>query len=176
MKASLESLLAMILRPALGLFGRQGVQADVAVEPLLRAELFSVEQMDRHGNFLAASHKIDPAHLPDRLRARLRENEGVLLNALSLLTHAVRENDRISPAGEWLLDNAYLIEEQIRTKNLSVATVLSGNRNFEARIHPLAKANFLASPPLVVAYAIAGSVLTDLSTEALGTGTDGQPV
>ena len=115
LKASLESLLAMILRPALGLFGRQGVQADVAVEPLLRAELFSVEQMDRHGNFLAASHKIDPAHLPDRLRARLRENEGVLLNALSLLTHAVRENDRISPAGEWLLDNAYLIEEQIRT-------------------------------------------------------------
>ena len=68
------------------------------------------------------------------------------------------------------------IEEQIRKDGLSVATVLSGNRNFEARIHPLAKANFLASPPLVVAYAIAGSVLTDLSTEPLGTGTDGQPV
>ena len=68
------------------------------------------------------------------------------------------------------------IEEKIRNDGLSVATVLSGNRNFEARIHPLAKANFLASPPLVVAYAIAGSVLADLSTEPLGTGTDGQPV
>ncbi len=115
LKASLESLLAVVLRPAIGLFGRQGGQGDVEVEPLLRAELFSVEQMDRHGKFLAGSHKVDPAHKPDRLRDRLRENEGVLLNALSLLTHAVRENDRITPAGEWLLDNAYLIEEQIRT-------------------------------------------------------------
>ena len=113
--ASLESLLALILRAALRLFGGRGEQSGVAVEPLLRAELFSVEQMDRHGKSLAGSHKIDPAHQTDRLRARLRENEGVLLNALGWLTHAVREDDRITPAGEWLLDNAYLIEEQIRT-------------------------------------------------------------
>jgi aconitate hydratase len=51
--------------------------------------------------------------------------------------------------------------------------VLSGNRNFEARIHPNLKANFLASPPLVVAYAIAGTVLKDLTTEPLGQGKDG---
>jgi aconitate hydratase len=54
--------------------------------------------------------------------------------------------------------------------------VLSGNRNFEARIHPNLKANFLASPPLVVAYAIAGNVLKDLMTEPLGTGSGGKPV
>jgi aconitate hydratase len=56
------------------------------------------------------------------------------------------------------------------------AAVLSGNRNFEARIHPNIRANFLASPPLVVAYAIAGSVLVDMKKEPLGTGKDGRPV
>ena len=54
--------------------------------------------------------------------------------------------------------------------------MLSGNRNFEARIHPNLKANFLASPPLVVAYAIAGKMNINLDTEPLGTGKDGQPV
>jgi aconitate hydratase len=53
------------------------------------------------------------------------------------------------------------------------AAVLSGNRNFEARIHPNLKANFLASPPLVVAYAIAGTVLKDLMTEPVGQGKAG---
>ena len=65
------------------------------------------------------------------------------------------------------------INEAIAANDLICAAVLSGNRNFEARIHPNLKANFLASPPLVVAYAIAGSVLKDLSTEPVGTGTDG---
>jgi aconitate hydratase len=55
-------------------------------------------------------------------------------------------------------------------------SVLSGNRNFEARVHQSIKANFLLSPPLVVAYAIAGSMLKDVATEALGVGTDGSPV
>jgi aconitate hydratase len=54
--------------------------------------------------------------------------------------------------------------------------VLSGNRNFEARIHPNLKANFLASPPLVVAYAIAGTMMRDLMTEPLGKGKDGKDV
>ena len=52
--------------------------------------------------------------------------------------------------------------------------MLSGNRNFEARIHPNLKANFLASPPLVVAYAIAGTVMRDLMTEPVGKGKGGQ--
>jgi len=63
--------------------------------------------------------------------------------------------------------------EAITGNDLIAAAVLSGNRNFEARIHPNLKANFLASPPLVVAYAIAGTVLKDLETEPLGQGTDG---
>jgi aconitate hydratase len=65
------------------------------------------------------------------------------------------------------------INEAITQNDLVCAAVLSGNRNFEARIHPNLKANFLASPPLVVAYAIAGTVLRDLATEPLGAGKDG---
>jgi aconitate hydratase len=65
---------------------------------------------------------------------------------------------------------------EITERDLSVAAVLSGNRNFEARIHPQVRANYLASPPLVVAYALAGTVNTDLTTEPLGTGSDGGPV
>ena len=57
--------------------------------------------------------------------------------------------------------------------DLKVAAVLSGNRNFEARIHPAVRANYLASPPLVVAYALAGTVSADLTTEPLGQGSDG---
>ncbi|HXV63333.1 MAG TPA: aconitate hydratase AcnA [Vicinamibacteria bacterium] len=59
---------------------------------------------------------------------------------------------------------------------LVAASVLSGNRNFEGRIHPLVRANYLASPPLVVAYALAGTVDLDLSTEPLGTDVEGKPV
>ncbi|MDE1166329.1 MAG: aconitate hydratase AcnA [Pseudomonas sp.] len=68
------------------------------------------------------------------------------------------------------------IEKAIQQSDLTVASVLSGNRNFEGRVHPLVKTNWLASPPLVVAYALAGTVRSDLSSEPLGTGSDGQPV
>jgi aconitate hydratase len=68
------------------------------------------------------------------------------------------------------------INEAISDSELICAAVLSGNRNFEARIHPSIKANFLASPPLVVAYAIAGTVLRDLVTEPVGQGTGGKDV
>jgi aconitate hydratase len=54
--------------------------------------------------------------------------------------------------------------------------VLSGNRNFEGRVNPVVRANYLASPPLVVAYALAGTMNIDLETEPLGTGSDGKPV
>ncbi len=64
----------------------------------------------------------------------------------------------------------------ITQNDLVCAAVLSGNRNFEARIHPNLKANFLASPPLVVAYAIAGNVTRDLMTEPVGSGHGGRPV
>ncbi|MGV3493460.1 MAG: aconitate hydratase [Ramlibacter sp.] len=73
-------------------------------------------------------------------------------------------------------DLAPEINEAITQSDLVCAAVLSGNRNFEARIHPNIKANFLASPPLVVAYAIAGTVLKDLMTEPVGQGKDGKDV
>ncbi len=73
-------------------------------------------------------------------------------------------------------DLAPEINEAITKNDLVCAAVLSGNRNFEARIHPNLKANFLASPPLVVAYALAGTMLRDLMTEPVGKGKDGRDV
>ncbi|MFL5675669.1 MAG: aconitate hydratase [Chloroflexota bacterium] len=72
------------------------------------------------------------------------------------------------------LDDA--VAAAIEANDLVVAAVLSGNRNFEGRIHPLARASYLASPPLVVAFALAGRVDIDLTTEPLGTDRDGRPV
>jgi aconitate hydratase len=68
------------------------------------------------------------------------------------------------------------ISREINERDLTVAAVLSGNRNFEGRINPDTKMNYLASPPLVVAYALAGTMDIDLTTEPLGEGDDGQPV
>jgi aconitate hydratase len=68
------------------------------------------------------------------------------------------------------------VSAEIRDRGLVVASVLSGNRNFEGRIQQEVRANYLASPPLVVAYALAGTMNVDLTTEPLGTGRDGQPV
>jgi aconitate hydratase len=68
------------------------------------------------------------------------------------------------------------VSDAVNEHDLSVVSVLSGNRNFEGRIHPDVKQNFLASPPLVVAYALAGTIDIDLSSEPLGTGSDGEPV
>jgi len=68
------------------------------------------------------------------------------------------------------------IEKAIQKADLAVASVLSGNRNFEGRVHPLVKTNWLASPPLVVAYALAGTVRIDISSESLGDDKDGNPV
>ncbi|VVN75932.1 aconitate hydratase AcnA [Pseudomonas fluorescens] len=68
------------------------------------------------------------------------------------------------------------IEKAIQKADLAVASVLSGNRNFEGRVHPLVKTNWLASPPLVVAYALAGTVRIDISSEPLGNDQDGNPV
>ncbi len=68
------------------------------------------------------------------------------------------------------------ISEAVKTADVVACSVLSGNRNFEGRVHPEIKMNFLASPPLVVAYALAGSLDIDITTEPLGLGKDGKPV
>ncbi len=68
------------------------------------------------------------------------------------------------------------IERAVKEDDLAVVAVLSGNRNFEGRIHPFVRASYLASPPLCVAYAIAGRIDLDLTKDPLGTGSDGKPV
>lgn len=84
-------------------------------EPPLRSELFSSDQMEQHGKTLAGLHKLSSRYAPDKLLARLADNETVLTDTRSLLMEALTTDRRITPAGEWLLDNFYLIEEQIRT-------------------------------------------------------------
>ena len=68
------------------------------------------------------------------------------------------------------------IDEAIRAHGINAASVLSGNRNFPGRIHPLSARNVIASPPLVIAYALAGTILTDITHDPLGADSDGQPV
>ncbi|CAN5477618.1 glucoamylase family protein [soil metagenome] len=84
-------------------------------EQPLRSELFSIDQLDQHAKLLAEKHELDTGRGPDRLLPRLAENEAVLLRAYELVNAAVAINRRIAPAAEWLLDNFYLVEEQIRT-------------------------------------------------------------
>ena len=95
--------------------GNRSASAYARDEPPLRSELFSADQMEQHGKSLASSHTLTPRRAEDQLLTRLAENESVLIGASKLLTEAVTANRRITPAGEWLLDNFYLIEEQIRT-------------------------------------------------------------
>jgi aconitate hydratase len=68
------------------------------------------------------------------------------------------------------------ISDAVKTGDVIATSVLSGNRNFEGRVHPEVKMNFLASPPLVVAYALAGTMDIDMNSEPIGTGSDGKPV
>lgn len=84
-------------------------------EPPLRSELFSADQMAQHGPMLARSHRLASGRAPDRLLDRLAANETALVGVCNLLTTAVSQGRQITPAGEWLLDNFYLVEEQIRT-------------------------------------------------------------
>jgi len=107
-RATLTRLNARLWRAA------PAAQPAEAEEPL-RAELFSAEQMERHGMALAESHRLASARGNNLLLERLDTNEAALVSAWNLVMAAVKENRRITPAGEWLLDNFYLIEEQIRT-------------------------------------------------------------
>ena len=84
-------------------------------EPPLRSELFSADRMEVHGKDLALAHRLAPGGASDHLLARLDENERVLGEVCGLLGTALTADRRITPAAEWLLDNFYLIEEQIRT-------------------------------------------------------------
>jgi cyclic beta-1,2-glucan synthetase len=82
-------------------------------DPPLRAELFNIEQLRQHAKELAARHDVDGRNRRDRLLPRLDDNESVLLNAYGRINSAVRAKREITPAGEWLLDNFHVIQEQI---------------------------------------------------------------
>ncbi|MGY4532037.1 cyclic beta-1,2-glucan synthetase [Pseudomonas sp. TE3786] len=86
-----------------------------AYEPVLRAELFSAEQMASHGTQLASQHQLASGNRADTLLERLSENERLLARSCALLNEVPSVTRRATPAAEWLLDNFYLVEEQIRT-------------------------------------------------------------
>ena len=85
-------------------------------EPPLRSELFTTEQMEQYGKTLAGLHFLGPKiDSEQQLLSRLAENETILLEVHDIVSKAVKANRQITPAGEWLLDNFYLIENQIQT-------------------------------------------------------------
>jgi cellobiose phosphorylase len=113
---NISSTLALLKLRRLHAFRRRRAAARTRPEqePALRSELFSAEQMERHGQALASQHRISAKSSGSLLLARLDDNEAVLIHACERLTGATRRKRRITPAAEWLLDNFYLIEEQIR--------------------------------------------------------------
>jgi len=115
LKANGKPILENLRLAGASLLGSGSAKMYAGDEPPLRSELFSSEQMKQHGKTLAGLHKLGPRGIRDPLLTRLAENERILAGACALLTSAVDANRRIAPAGEWLLDNFYLIEEQVRT-------------------------------------------------------------
>nr|WP_320131246.1 aconitate hydratase AcnA [uncultured Holophaga sp.] len=137
---------------AAGLLARNAVAAGLSVPPHIKTSL-------------APGSRIVTEYLEDTGLLKPLAKLGFALAAYGCTT-CIGNSGELAPA----------INEAIARHDLVGAAVLSGNRNFEARIHPAIKANFLASPPLVVAYAIAGTVTRDLLKEPLGLGKDGKPV
>ncbi|MBI5580107.1 MAG: cyclic beta 1-2 glucan synthetase [Deltaproteobacteria bacterium] len=115
MEVSGKTVRGAFFRLWVRLGGSDPAQKYACDELPLRAELFSADQMEQHGNILASVHRVKSGRPRDRLLARLAENESLLLEVHNLLTEAVKADRLIAPAGEWLLDNFYVIEEQIRT-------------------------------------------------------------
>ena len=137
---------------AAGLLAKKAVEAGLRVQPHIKTSLAP-------GSRIVTEYLISSGLLP-------------YLEQLGFTVAGYGCTTCIGNAG----DLAPEINEAITKSDLVCAAVLSGNRNFEARIHPNLKANFLASPPLVVAYALAGTVLRDLMTQPVGQGFGGQDV
>ncbi len=115
MKLTGDSLFDRVRRVAARLRPRGLPFEATLAEPPLRSELFSADQMEQHGRYLAESHVLATGRAPDQLLPRLAANEEILLRVFEQLTEAVTAGRRVTPASDWLLDNFYLIEEQIRT-------------------------------------------------------------
>ena len=99
-------------------FQTNNAVASLENEEPLRSELFNSDQMKRYGKSLAESHKLFIGPGSDHLLERLADNEKILKEANKLLTELIKGNNQIAPAGEWLIDNFYIIEEHIRTAKL----------------------------------------------------------
>ena len=108
--AALDRWLGSVLRTS-----ARDCPPEAGIDPPLRAELFSADQMEEHGSVLAAFHRIQHGPAPNRLLPRLADNERVLVDTCALITAAIREGRRVTPASEWLLDNHYLVDEHVRT-------------------------------------------------------------
>ena len=137
---------------AAGLLAKKAVKAGLKVQPHIKTSLAPGSRM--------VTEYLDKAGLLPYL-----EKLGFNVAAYGCTTCIGNAGDLTPEINQTIIDN-----------DLVCAAVLSGNRNFEARIHPNLKANFLASPPLVVAYAIAGNVTRDLMTEPVGLGKGGKPI
>ena len=137
---------------AAGILARKAVAKGLTPKPWVKASL-------------APGSKVVTEYLRD---------SGLLTDLEALRFHVVGYGCTTCIGNSGPLDPA--ISQEIHDRELVAAAVLSGNRNFEGRVNPDVRANYLASPPLVVAYALAGSVAIDLNTEPLGIGSDGRPV
>ena len=137
---------------AAGLVAQRALARGLRVKPWVKTSLAPGSRVVT--DYLERAHLVEP------------------LNALGFFLAGYGCTTCIGNTGP-LLDG---VSDAVNAHDLSVVSVLSGNRNFEGRIHPDVKQNFLASPPLVVAYALAGTVDIDLTTEPLGTDSEGQPV
>lgn len=102
-----------------GIFQSNDSKGSYLDEEPLRVELFSTEQMERFGKTLASTHKLSTSPTKDYLLKRLADNEIVLAQARKLLSESLKNKVRITPAGEWLIDNYYLIEENIRSAKIN---------------------------------------------------------
>src|SRR5690606_27597995 len=137
---------------AAGLLAKKAVEAGLSVQPHIKTSLAP-------GSRIVTEYLTNTGLLP------YLEKLGFALAGYGCTTC-------IGNAGDLTAE----LNAAITGNDLVCAAVLSGNRNFEARIHPNLKANFLASPPLVVAYAMAGNVTVDLMTQPVGMGHGGRPV
>jgi aconitate hydratase len=137
---------------AAGLLARKAVEAGLSVKPYVKTSL-------------APGSRVVTEYLEKAGLLPYLEKLGFAVAAYGCTTCIGNSGPLAAP-----------IEEAIVKNDLVCAAVLSGNRNFEARIHPNIRANFLASPPLVVAYAIAGSMLVDFKTQPVGRSRDGQEI
>ncbi|MFI5282143.1 MAG: aconitate hydratase AcnA [Candidatus Dormibacterales bacterium] len=138
---------------AAGLLAKKAVELGLSVKPYVKTSLAPGSRVVT--DYLSAAGLMEPL-----------EKLGFFLVGYGCTTCIGNSGPLASPE----------VEAAVAGSNLNVAAVLSGNRNFEARIHPLVKASYLASPPLVVAFALAGTVNIDLAHDPVGHTPDGRPV